>query len=265
MHSAGRRLEHSVMLDVIIPVYNHAEALGRCLFSLYGQTARPNRIVIVDDGSADAPESVADAWKDRLPITFVHQENRGAAAARNRGFSYCHPERRTAKPAEVEGSNATDTVDYVIFCDADVKMHPDCLEKMKRALEEHPEASYAYSSFKFGFKTFICGPFDAEHLRKMPYITTTSLMRAKDFPGFDESLKKFQDWDLWLTMLEQNKTGVWVPEVLFTIKPRKSGMSLWLPSFVHKIPWPIFGWMPREVQRYREAKRIIMEKHNLSA
>jgi len=97
----------------------------------------------------------------------------------------------------------------------------------------------------------------------MPYITTTSLIRAKDFPGFDESLKKFQDWDLWLTMLEQGKIGVWIPEVLFSAKPRKAGISTWLPSFIHKIPWPIFGWMPREVENYQKAKRVIEEKHNL--
>ncbi|OGL88481.1 hypothetical protein A3H75_02270 [Candidatus Uhrbacteria bacterium RIFCSPLOWO2_02_FULL_51_9] len=144
-------------------------------------------------------------------------------------------------------------------------MRPDCLEKMHRALAEHQEASYAYSSFKFGFKTFTCGAFSAERLRQMPYITTTSLIRAKDFPGFDGSLKKFQDWDVWLTMLAQNKTGIWMPEVLFSVVPRKSGMSSWLPSFVHKIKWPVFGWMPREVRRYREAERIIREKHNLSS
>ena len=238
------------MLNVVIPVYNHAEALGECLSSLYGQTLRPDRVIIVDDGSTDDPEPVARAWEDRLPIIFVRQENRGAAAARNRGFS-------------VIASEAKQSNDYVIFCDADITMRPDCLEKMHRAFAEYPEASYAYSSFKFGFKTFTCGVFSAERLRKMPYIMTTSLIRAKDFPGFDESLKKFQDWDLWLTMLEQNKTGVWAPEILFSVAPRKSGMSSWLPSFVHKIPWPIFGWMPREVRRYREAEQIIREKYSL--
>ncbi|MBI4098574.1 MAG: glycosyltransferase family 2 protein [Candidatus Magasanikbacteria bacterium] len=239
-------------LNVIIPVYNHAEALGECLSSLYGQTLRPDRIVIVNDGSTDNPEVVARAWQDKLPIAFVYQENHGASAARNRGFQECHAELVSASPN-----------DYIIFCDADITMRPDCLEKMHRALEEHPNASYVYSSFKFGFKTFTCGAFDADRLRKMPYITTTSLIRAKDFSGFDESLKKFQDWDLWLTMLAQNKIGVWVPEVLFSVTPRKSGMSSWLPSFVYTIPWPIFGLMPREVRRYREAKRIIQEKHNL--
>ena len=244
------------MLYVIIPVYNHAEALGECLSSLYGQTLRPDRVVIVDDGSTDNPEPVARSWQDRLPITFVRQENRGAAAARNSGFSVI---------LEAERSEADRIHDLVIFLDADITMRPDCLEKMKHALDEHSEASYAYSSFKFGWKTFTCGSFDAQRLRAMPYIMTSSLIRAKDFPGFDESLKKFQDWDLWLTMLEKNKTGVWVPEILLRAQPRKGGMSLWLPSFVHKIPWPIFGWMPREVRKYREAERIIQEKHHLSS
>lgn len=263
------------MLYVVIPVYNHAEALGECLSSLYRQTVRPDRVVIVDDGSADNPESVARAWQNRLPVTFVRQQNRGAAAARNRGFnviasSASRAERAQAlakqsNPGGIASSSGTPRNDYVIFCDADVTMRPDCLEKMQRALEGHPEASYAYSSFKFGWKKFTCGQFDAEYLRKIPYITTTSLIRAKDFPGFDESLKKFQDWDLWLMMLEKNKTGVWVPEVLFSIAPRKSGMSTWLPSVIHKISWPIFGWMPREVRRYREAERIIREKHRLSS
>lgn len=245
------------MLYVIIPVYNHAESLGECLSSLYKQTLRPDHVVIVDDGSTDNPEPVARAGQDRLPITFVRQENRGAAAARNRGFNLCHS--GASQSEAIESSQG----DFVIFLDADITLRPDCLEKMKQALEEHPEASYAYSSFKFGWKTFACGPFDPERLLQMPYIMTTSLIRAKDFPGFDESLKKFQDWDLWLTMLEHGKIGVWVPDVLLRAAPRKGGMSLWLPSFVHQIPWPIFGWMPREVRKYREAERIIREKHQL--
>ena len=245
------------MLCIVIPVYNHAEALGECLSSLCAQTVRPDRVVIVDDGSVDNPEPIARAWENKLPIIFVRQENRGAAAARNRGFAVI------ARSVPDATKQSRDGEDFIIFLDADITMRPDCLEKMQRALDENTEASYAYCSFKFGFKTFACGPFDPERLLQMPYIMTSSLIRVKNFPGFDESLKKFQDWDLWLTMLEHGKTGVWIPEILLYAEPRKSGMSSWLPSFVHKIPWPLFGWMPREVRRYREAKRIIKEKHSL--
>ena len=43
----------------------------------------------------------------------------------------------------------------------------------------------------------------------MPYIHTMSLIKKEDYPetGWDESIAKLQDWDLWLTMSEQNKKG----------------------------------------------------------
>ena len=257
------------MIAVVIPVYNHAEALDRCLSSLFGQTLRPDFIIVIDDGSTlGDPEPVLKKWHQALPLKFVRQENSGAPAARNKGFSVILEEQSDDRIPSGSGDPIGRTPaslqdDMVIFCDADVVMNSDCLEKMKRALDENPGASYAYSSFKFGFKVFKCGPFDADRLRQMPYITTTCLVRTADFPGFDESLKKFQDWDLWLTMLDQGKVGVWIPEVLFSAKPRKGGMSTWIPSFMHKIPWPILGWTPKEIIKYRTREEIIRQKHAL--
>ena len=82
--------------------------------------------------------------------------------------------------------------------------------------------------------------------------------------GWDESLKKFQDWDLWLTMLEQNHKGKWISEVLFTAQTGGT-MSNWLPSFIYKIPWDKIGWKPKTVKKYEEAKEIIRKKHGLSS
>ena len=164
--------------------------------------------------------------------------------ARNRGFR------------EAKGK-------YLLFCDADIVMRPDCLEKMVHALESHPQASYAYVSFRFGFKTFKLWPFDPDLLRKMNYIHTTSLIRREHFPGFDESVKRLQDWDLWLTMLEQGHTGVWVPEILFRAIPHKGGMSLWVPGIVYRIPWRRFGIRIRNVEKFLEAEKVMKKKHNL--
>jgi hypothetical protein len=66
-----------------------------------------------------------------------------------------------------------------------------------------------------------------------------------------------------LTLAEQGKIGVWVDETLLSFKPRRDGISQWLPAFVHRLPWPILGWIPREVRRYREAEVIIRKKHKL--
>lgn len=236
------------MVQIVIPMYNHAEALNECLSSLYKQTLSIDKIIVVNDGSTDDPEAVVKRWVDKLPIVYISQQNAGACAARNRGFQECRSE----------------VGDFVMFCDADVVMKVECLQKMKKALDDYPEASFSYSSFMFGLKKFACGAFTAERLRKMPFITTTSLIRAHHFPGFDEALTKFQDWDLWLTMLSRGHPGVWVDEVLFSATPRASGMSTWLPSFFYKMPWPIFGYIPDQIKKYRVGKQVIANKHGLS-
>jgi hypothetical protein len=64
-------------------------------------------------------------------------------------------------------------------------------------------------------------------------------------------------------MLEQGHIGVWVPEELFSIAPRKIGMSHWLPSIVHRIPWQKLGIRLAALERYRAAEFIIRRKHHL--
>lgn len=240
-------------ISVIIPTYEHGDTIEMCLLSLFKQTFKDFEIIVVNDGSTDNTTEILEKYqnlqefdsnKAGVRLRIINQENRGAPAARNRGFK------------ESVGQ-------FVIFCDADVNAKPEMLAKMLETLEKHPEASYAYSSFKFGWKTFNLHNFDGEALKKMNYITSTTLIRREHFPGWDESLKKFQDWDLWLTMLEQGHIGIWVPEILFTVKPRKTGISYWLPSFMYKIPWEHLGLMPKTIKKYNEALKIIKEKHHL--
>jgi hypothetical protein len=129
---------------------------------------------------------------------------------------------------------------------------------MLGALERDPGAAFAYSSFKWGWKKFKLWPFDYEKLRQMPYIHTTSLIRRQAFPGFDESLKKFQDWDLFLTMAEKGGRGIFIGEVLFKVK--KGGtMSQWLPSFVYSWPWLKL----KSKDKYEAWKKIVQAKHGI--
>lgn len=230
------------LISVIIPAYQHAEALPACLTSVFAQTYRNVEVILVNDGSTDATEEAIAPWRDRM--TYVFQENAGGNAARNRGYDLS-------------------TGAYVIFCDADIIMHPEMLEKMRAALGAHPEASYAYSSFRFGFKTFRLWEFDAEKLRKMNYVHTTSLIRREHFPRFDESIRRLQDWDLWLTMLEQGHAGVWIPEYLFEAIPHKGGISTWVPGIVYRIPWKRFGIRFKTVEKFLEAERVMKAKHHL--
>lgn len=229
------------MISIIIPVYNQASKLAKCLDSINKQTIKNFEIIIVNDGSSDDIKPVIDKYQALfgLQLSYVTQNNQGAPAARNRG----------AQDAKGE---------YLLFCDADIVMTPDTLDIMQKTLQQNPQASYAYCSFRWGRKLFKLFPFDADRLRKMPYIITTSLIRREHFPGFDISIKKFQDWDLWLTMLEQGHTGVWIDKVLF--KVFTGGVySSWLPGFAYKF----FPFLP-VVKKYNNAMAIIKAKHHLA-
>jgi len=93
----------------------------------------------------------------------------------------------------------------------------------------------------------------------MPYINPMALLRREHFPvgGWDESIKKFQDWDLWLTVLEAGHQGIFVPEVLYSVSTGGT-MSVWLPAFAYKL----CPFLPA-VKKYWAAMKIIKQKHNL--
>lgn len=237
------------MISIIIPVYNQADKIIKTLESINRQTYRDFEVIIVNDGSSDGVEDICalylrklvEASNTNIKYLFLNQENKGAPAARNRGR------------AAAQG-------DYLFFCDADAVLKESALEELSAALTWHPEASYAYSSFKWGNKLFKLTPFNAERLRREPYIHTMSLIRTTDYPiqGWDENIKKFQDWDLWLTMLEAGKVGVFVDSILFTVSPGGT-ISSWLPSFAYKL----FPFLTA-VKKYHQALKIIKEKHGLN-
>jgi glycosyltransferase involved in cell wall biosynthesis len=230
------------LISVVIPTYQHASTLTECLDSVLAQTYKNIEIIVVDDGSTDNTQEVLAKFKDRVSI--IKQENQGSNLARNRGWK------------EAKG-------EYLIFCDADVIMDSRMLEKLHGALQSNVNASFAYSSFKFGWKSFKGVEFDSEFLKKRNFIHTSALVRAKDFPGFDPEIKRLQDWDVWLTMSQRGLSGVLVDEVLFSVQISGESRigSSWLPSFLYKIPWPILGWTPRRIRKYEDAQRIICKKH----
>lgn len=222
-------------ISVVIPVYNAAKTLEKCLSSIFNQTLTSFEIIAVNDGSTD--KSLKILQKYRSQITIMNQPNQGASKARNAGA------KMTRGP-------------FVIFCDADIIMEKNMLELMSKTLEKNPKVSYVYSSFKYGLKTFKLWPYNAKKLKQMPYIHTTSLIRKKDFPGFNPKLKRFQDWDLWLTMLKRGYKGKWIDKVLFKILPGGT-MSSWIPKFFYKFT------SLKKVKKYKEAETIIKEKYNL--
>jgi len=232
-------------ISIIIPAYQSADTIVATIRSLLQQTLKPSEIIVVDDASTDSlAEALKEFGSDVQLIRF--EERSGAPKARNIGF---------------QASKG----DLVMFSDADLIFRPEALEKLNEALIEHPEAAYSYPSFKFGWIKFHGRQFSVDKLKQRNFIHTSALIRKTAQPKFDESLKRFQDWDLWLTLAEQGKFGVWVPEILFRALPRGKGLGIsnWLPRFMYRVPWNLFGWKPERIRKYEEAARIIREKHKL--
>lgn len=220
------------LVSIIIPVYNHYKDLLDCLKHIKQQSYKNYEIIVVDDGSDEKFE-----LKDNS-IRLIRQENAGAPSARNIGFK------------ESRGK-------YILFCDADVIMNPNMLAKMVETLECNKHISFVYSSFYFGWKRFEAIKFSPSILAKKNYIHTTSLIRREHVELFDESLKKFQDWDMWLQMVLRGRQGLAINETLFKIRPRECGMSKWLPAFAYR-----FNFL-NSVKKYRAAESIIKKKHKL--
>lgn len=230
-------------VSVIIPAYQAEKTIARTIASIKAQTHRVAEIIVVNDGSTDQTKlSIAPYQQE---IILIEQDNRGAAAARNAG-----------------AKKAAGT--YLLFVDADMVLQPDMIKKMLIVLKQHPEAAFAYSDYRFGPKNFQLFDFHLARLKKMNYIHTSSLIRRTAFPGFDETLKRFQDWDLWLTMAAKGDYGIWWPENLFRVYEQRGGMSSWVPSFVYRIPLIGRGWGSQNIKKYRAAETVIRQKHHLT-
>lgn len=109
------------MLSVIIPIYNMAETLDRCVESIIGQGCDEMEIILVDDGSSDGSGSKCDEWGRRdSRIKVLHTPNGGLSNARNAGI-------------EVSAG------EYVTFVDADDYVGSDTYRPLMNILSEHPE------------------------------------------------------------------------------------------------------------------------------
>lgn len=108
-------------LSIIIPLYNNEDTLARCLESVLSQDIDHCEIIIVDDGSTDSSDAMADEWAKKHPqIRVLHKPNGGVSDARNHGLDH------------MKGQ-------YVTFVDSDDTLAPGTLRKLMVMLEKHPE------------------------------------------------------------------------------------------------------------------------------
>ncbi len=110
------------LISVIIPVYQAEKTIERCVSSIVSHRA-PIEIVCVDDGSKDQSLGILQSLaRDNDCLNIFHQDNAGAAAARNKGLSVARGE-------------------YVMFCDADDAYFEDTIDLITEDIEKY-QADY---------------------------------------------------------------------------------------------------------------------------
>ena len=211
-----------VTVSVIIPTYNAGAALMDALDSVMEQTYPLTEVIIVDDGSTDQTRQAVDnyfsAQKKRFfnpqaELYYFYQENRGPAAARNRGIR------------EAKG-------EYIAFLDSDDLWFPQKLEKqIALALEKNfvmvytdmthvEDSEVVFQSYLHEMNYRFFGEGNVYRgLLKENFIFTPTVLLRKDLleqvQGFDESYRICEDYKLWLTIARDHLIG-FIDEPLVT-------------------------------------------------
>ena len=196
-----------ISISVIIPTYNRAHLLPRCLDSVIAQKLRSHEIIVVDDGSTD---STRDLVRRNYPgIKLISQENRGVSAARNAGIG------------AAQG-------DWLAFLDSDDAWLPGKLGRQAQTVLDNPDVNIIHTDEIWIRNGVRVNP----HLKHRKYggsifrrclplcvISPSSVMihrRVFDRVGlFDETLPVCEDYDLWLRICALMPVA-FVPEPLIT-------------------------------------------------
>jgi len=200
-------------VSVVVPCYNLGPYLAEAVDSALGQTFTDLEIVVVDDGSTD-PETRAILDTFSRPKTRVlRSENRGLPGAKNFGIGHT-------------------TGELLCMLDADDVLESHMLERSVAALDAAPSIAFASHWLRtFGDEQWDWTPSSCDFpaLLDMNTVNGSALVRrsaVESIGGFDETfLDGCEDWDFWITMVEQGHPGTIIPEFLFRYRRRTGSMS----------------------------------------
>lgn len=114
-------------ISVLVPSYNHAPFVERTLRSIFSQTLKPKKLLVIDDGSRDESARIIKRVLQDSPFEtkFIFRENRGLCATLNEGF------------AKTEG-------EFFAYISSDDVWLPGFLENRIELLRKRPRAVLAY-------------------------------------------------------------------------------------------------------------------------
>ena len=107
------------LISIIVPIYNVENYLRMCLDSIQNQTYQNFECILVNDGSTDSSQQIAEEYLVDSRFKLINQSNKGLSGARNTGISHIREEST-----------------FISFVDSDDYIYPDFLETLIEHIED---------------------------------------------------------------------------------------------------------------------------------
>ncbi|MBR5657520.1 MAG: glycosyltransferase family 2 protein [Prevotella sp.] len=197
-------MDTNPLVSIIVPCYNQAQFLPEALDSIFAQTYKEWECIIINDGSPDNTEEVALDYCSRdKRFVYICQENQGVVVARNNAIHASKGE-------------------YIISVDSDDWIEPDCLEMCLLEIRKSHDIKLVYFDAElFGKKNglFKLADYSLGRMLVSNCIPVFAMFKRSDYDktsGYNENMKNgLEDWDFWLSMLEQGGEVVKINKVFY--------------------------------------------------
>lgn len=204
------------LVSIITPAYNVEEYIEETILSVLGQTYTNWELLITDDCSTDATRRIVEYYtgKDNRIKLFVLTKNAGAGVARNHSIKQA-------------------TGRFIAFCDSDDRWYPHKLEQQLNFMVEH-KYEFTYTSYdicneegeiiqplkcpmSLSYFNLLCG----NRIGCLTSMYDTKRIGKK----YMHSLRKRQDWGLWLQIIKETGHAYGLQESLAIYRDRKHSIS----------------------------------------
>lgn len=200
-------------VTVLMTTYNCGEYISQAIKSVLNQTYKDFELLIIDDGSTDNTQEIVKGFKDER-IRFIQSKHIGRSSALNLGLK--------------EASN-----DLISFCDADDIIHPKKIEKQLSLFKNENDLIFTDSAFfendKILYELRIHN--DLNTIKKKValhgHLGLSVLFNRKfilEKGGFNPELIAFEDYDLWLRILNESNIII-INEILYFQRLRENSLS----------------------------------------
>jgi glycosyltransferase involved in cell wall biosynthesis len=211
------------LVSIIVPCYNQAQYLSEALLSVLEQTYQGWECIIVNDGSPDNTEAVAQEWLEKdTRFKYIYKENGGLSSARNAGITIAEGE-------------------FILPLDADDRIGPNYLSLAVDEFKKDSELKVVYcKAEKFGDEVgeWILEPFTLKNLSLFNMIFCSAIFRKNEWievGGYDVSMiYGFEDWEFWISILKNGGNVCKIDNICFYYRTKKSSMFNTISAMQHK-------------------------------